>query len=101
MALCIAEADANKTTEDLAHEKEEQLLLEMERGQKKLAAVQDIAKGTVWTQSLKTSWRPPRFVRNMSEEEHQVVRDKHAILTEGEGLPPPITNFTVRQRRSR
>lgn len=49
-------ADANKTAADLAAEQEAKMLAEMERGQKKLAGVQELAQGTVWTESLKTRW---------------------------------------------
>ncbi|GFZ50868.1 ATP-dependent RNA helicase DBP2 [Saitozyma sp. JCM 24511] len=86
--------NANKTAADLAAEQEAKMLAEMERGQKKLAGVQELAQGTVWTESLKTSWRPPRFLRDMSETQHQEVRDKHHIIAEGEDIPPPIDNFT-------
>ncbi|KAK1927172.1 P-loop containing nucleoside triphosphate hydrolase protein [Papiliotrema laurentii] len=86
--------DATKTAADLAAEKEAQLLAEMERGQKKLASAQEIAQGTKYTESLKTSWRPPRFIREMSDLEHLAVRGKYHIITEGEDIPPPITNFT-------
>jgi ATP-dependent RNA helicase DDX41 len=48
--------DANKTAADLAAEQEAKMLAEMERGQKKLAGVQELAQGTVWTESLKTRW---------------------------------------------
>ncbi|ORX38391.1 P-loop containing nucleoside triphosphate hydrolase protein [Kockovaella imperatae] len=85
--------DASKTAGQLAEEKEMALLKEMERAQKKLAGAKEIAEGTVWTESLKTTWRPPGFIRDMSEEEWQAVREKHHIIVEGEEIPPPITNF--------
>jgi len=47
--------DAAKSAADLAAEEEAVLLAEMERGQKKLASAQDLAKGTSFTESLKTS----------------------------------------------
>jgi ATP-dependent RNA helicase DDX41 len=66
----------------------------MERGQKKLAGAQEIAQGTTYTESLTTTWRPPTFIRDLSEEELQEVRDRYHIITEGDDLPPPINNFT-------
>lgn len=77
-------------------EQEAQLLAELERGQKKLAGAKEIAEGKVWTESLKTTWRAPKFIRDMSEEEHQAVREEYHIIAEGDVIPPPITNFTVR-----
>jgi ATP-dependent RNA helicase DDX41 len=50
-----AKEDADKTTAQLAAEKEAKLLEELERAQKKLAGVQELAQGTSWTQSLETS----------------------------------------------
>jgi len=39
------------------------------------------------------SWRPPQFLRDMSEQQHTDVRDKYHIITEGNEIPPPINNF--------
>ena len=89
---------------------EAELLAEIERGQKKLASAQELATGSSWTQSLKTrsvgatdplpqvsrsdsSWRPPRFIRDMREIDHLAVREKHHIVVEGDNIPPPISNF--------
>ena len=47
--------DAAKSAAEISAEKEAALLREMERGQKKLAGAQEIAQGTNWTESLKTS----------------------------------------------
>ncbi|WVR09449.1 hypothetical protein IAU60_006516 [Kwoniella sp. DSM 27419] len=85
--------DAEKSAAEREAEKEAALLAEMERAQKKLAGAQELAQGTSYTESLKTTWRPPHFIRDMSEEEHQAVRDKHHIITEGDSVPPPITAF--------
>jgi ATP-dependent RNA helicase DDX41 len=71
------------------------LLAELERGQKKLASAQEISQGTVYTESLKTSWRPPKFIRDMSDLDHDTVRMENHIIAEGLRIPPPITNFTV------
>jgi ATP-dependent RNA helicase DDX41 len=71
-------------------------LAELERGQKKLASAKEISQGTVYTESLKTSWRPPRFIREMSDSEHEAIRMENHIISEGLRIPPPITNFTVR-----
>ncbi|KAK8854645.1 hypothetical protein IAR55_003384 [Kwoniella newhampshirensis] len=85
--------DAQKSAAEREAEKEAALLAEMERAQKKLAGAQELALGTQWTDSLKTSWRPPYYIRDMTEEELQAVRDKHHIITEGDNTPPPIQHF--------
>jgi ATP-dependent RNA helicase DDX41 len=79
----------------LAEEQEAQLLAELERGQKKLAGAKEISQGTVYTESLRTTWRPPKFIRDMSDMDHDIVRSENHIITEGLRIPPPITNFTV------
>ncbi len=47
--------DAEKSAAEISAEKEAALLKEMERGQKKLAGAQEIAHGTSYTESLKTT----------------------------------------------
>ena len=46
---------AAKSIAEIAAEKDAVLLAEMERGQKKLAGAQELAQGTTWTTSLRTS----------------------------------------------
>lgn len=89
-----AEAEG-KSKAELAAEEDAKMLVEMERGQKKLAGAKEHAEGKVYTDSIKTSWRPPAFIRDMSEDERQRLRDKNHIITEGEDIPPAIPNFTV------
>ncbi|WOO83237.1 DEAD-box ATP-dependent RNA helicase 35 [Vanrija pseudolonga] len=85
--------DAGKNAAEKEAEKEAELLAQMERAQKKLAGAQELASGTVYTESMKTSWRPPSYIRNLSREEQQEIRDKHAIIIEGDDLPPAIGHF--------
>ena len=40
-------------------------------------------------------WRPPRFIRERTEEQNAKLREKNHILVDGEDVPPPITNFMV------
>ena len=41
------------------------------------------------------SWRPPRCVLKRSPQQHEEIRQKWHILTEGEDPPPPIKTFRV------
>jgi DEAD/DEAH box helicase len=50
-------------------------------------------QGIVYTQSLDTGWKPPLKVRRLPEEEHQALRDRYHIITEGHNVPPPILEF--------
>lgn len=47
----------------------------------------------VYTRSMKTGWKPPLKLRQMSEDEHEQVRHGFHIITEGHNLPPPILSF--------
>lgn len=87
--------EEGKSKAELAAVEDAKMLVEMERGQKKLAGAKDIAEGTVWTESLKTSWRAPAFIRAETEEERERLREKNHIIAEGVDIPPAITNFNV------
>lgn len=58
-----------------------------------LQSSEEIATGKKRTESLKTTWTPPRYIREKSEAEHEETRKKWHILIEGEGCPPPIKSF--------
>eukprot|EP01103_Thecamoeba_quadrilineata_P016138 TRINITY_DN5316_c0_g1_i3.p1 TRINITY_DN5316_c0_g1~~TRINITY_DN5316_c0_g1_i3.p1 ORF type:complete len:618 (-),score=91.39 TRINITY_DN5316_c0_g1_i3:112-1965(-) len=73
--------------------KQEAEMMECINDLKPLKSVSEIAKGVTYIDSLKTGWRPPEQVRNMTWEECEEVRDKWHIITEGEDIPPPIKNF--------
>ena len=79
-----------------------------------LMAVGELAKGVVYKHSIKTGytgrhkynlcyfifppycrWRPPRCILRRSAQQHEEVRQKWHILTEGEDPPPPIKTFKV------
>lgn len=88
-----AEMASQKNELELAAEKEAEILAQLEKTQKKLASAQDLAKGVTYTESLKTSWRAPHYIRDKTEADHMAVREKHHILIEGDDLPPPIPHF--------
>lgn len=41
------------------------------------------------------SWRPPRHILAVSDEEHAAMRRKKGILVDGDDVPPPIGSFIV------
>ncbi|CAM9429241.1 unnamed protein product, partial [Choristocarpus tenellus] len=53
----------------------------------------EVAKGTRYTEALTTSWRPPKYYRDMTEEDCDKLRDKWSILVDGYNVPPPIKSF--------
>ncbi|KAI0036397.1 P-loop containing nucleoside triphosphate hydrolase protein [Vararia minispora EC-137] len=87
-----ADEDARKTEAQKHEEQEEKILAAISR-QKKLASGLELAKGIQYTESLRTSWRPPHFVRSRSEDENQRLREKYHIIVDGDDVPPPIESF--------
>ncbi|KAK4050098.1 DEAD-box ATP-dependent RNA helicase 35 [Microbotryomycetes sp. JL201] len=85
--------DAAKTEADRRREEEEKILAAQAAKQKALAGAEEIAKGIKYTEIMKTSWRPPAFIRNLPDSEHDKVRDKFHILVAGDDIPPPVPNF--------
>ncbi|CCA72383.1 probable DEAD-box ATP-dependent RNA helicase 35 [Serendipita indica DSM 11827] len=87
-----AEEDAHKTLEKKVEEEESEMLAAI-AARRKLASDLELAKGIQYTESLKTSWRPPKHIRERTEEENARIREKYHILVEGEDVPPPIETF--------
>ncbi|CAH1783864.1 unnamed protein product [Owenia fusiformis] len=85
--------EAKKETAKEKQLKEEMKILESVVEAKALKGVSELAKGIEYTDSIKTGWRPPRFILQLPEEYHDKVREKYQILAEGENVPPPIKSF--------
>jgi ATP-dependent RNA helicase DDX41 len=77
---------------------EEKRIEEAQSRHKALVSVQEAATGVHYTEPIKTSWRPPHFIRDAPEEEHQALRNKFHILVEGQNPVPPIRSFAVSSR---
>lgn len=58
-----------------------------------LVSAHERAEGIRYVEPMKTTWRPPRAIANMTPEECDAVRKKWHILVEGEDVPPPIKSF--------
>lgn len=84
--------DAKKTAGELADEADAQILAAIQ-SRRKLASDLELAKGISYTEPIKTSWRPPRYILQRSEEAHRRLREKYHILVDGEDIPPPIESF--------
>ncbi len=72
---------------------EEEKILHSIQETRALMSVGELAKGVVYTEPLKTGWRPPRYIREAPESKHERIRNKWHILTEGENIPPPVKTF--------
>lgn len=83
---------AEKTQEEKMKEEEAHVLAELSR-QPALKAAAELAHGVEYTEPMKTTWRPPRYLSSAPEAHHKEVRELHCILVEGEDLPPPCVSF--------
>jgi ATP-dependent RNA helicase DDX41 len=90
-----AAEDAQKTVGEKAEEADAEILAAI-ASRRKLASDLELAKGIQYTESLTTSWRAPRYIRERTQDQHTAIREKYHILVEGEDIPPPIEHFTVR-----
>lgn len=80
----------------LQQQVQEELILLKEASQVQTNALQsneEIAVGVRYTESLKTTWRPPKYIADLPESAHESVRSKWHILVEGEGCTPPLKSF--------
>ncbi|CAG8454707.1 10810_t:CDS:10 [Paraglomus brasilianum] len=72
---------------------EEKAIMEAVAQRRLLASDRELAKGIIYTESVKTTWRPPRYILEKSEKDHDNVRQKFHIYVDGEDIPPPIKDF--------
>ena len=87
------EDESTKETEVEKLLREEQKILESVAEHKALMAATELAKGITYTDALRTSWKPPRYISAFPEERHQKVRKENGILAEGVDCPPPLKKF--------
>jgi ATP-dependent RNA helicase DDX41 len=73
--------------------KDEEKIFQEVTEKKALMGVKELARGITYTESLRSSWTPPRYLASMPEEMRVALRKKWHILVEGENVPPPITSF--------
>ena len=59
-----------------------------------LMSAAELAQGHRYTESMTTSWKPAKRVRDMSLEDADGLRKKWHILVDGPDLPPPIRSFS-------
>ncbi|KAG9126549.1 DEAD-box ATP-dependent RNA helicase 35 [Ceratobasidium sp. 392] len=87
-----AEEDAKKSELEKKEEADKEIL-DAIASKKKLVSDMELAKGIQYTEPLKTSWRPPKFVRDRTEEQNNKIREQNHIIAEGDDIPPPIASF--------
>lgn len=86
-------ADQLKESEWEKKMKEEENILRMISEKKALMGVKELAQGIQYDKPIETGWRPPKYIRELSEEDANKLREKHRILVDGENVCPPIETF--------
>lgn len=86
-------AEAKKISDVEKQLKEEEKILESVQQQKALMGVAELAKGIQYDEPIKTSWKPPRYIIEMSEQKRNAIRKRLRILVEGVDVAPPIRSF--------
>ncbi|KAA6394208.1 MAG: putative DEAD-box ATP-dependent RNA helicase 35 [Streblomastix strix] len=77
----------------IAVNEEKDLLKSLQERQSRLASVHELSKDIIYTDPMTSSWIPPRYLREMPEDERNKLRSKYNILTDGENIPPPVIRF--------
>ncbi|XP_067142956.1 probable ATP-dependent RNA helicase DDX41 [Centruroides vittatus] len=86
-------AEARKESALEKQLKEEEKILESVAEKRALMGVAELAKGIQYEEPIKTGWKPPKYILELSEMRHERVRKKNRILVEGDDIPPPIKTF--------
>ncbi|KAK9887357.1 hypothetical protein WA026_022026 [Henosepilachna vigintioctopunctata] len=86
-------AEAKKVSAVERQLKKEEEILEIVAEKKALMGVSELAKGIQYSDPIKTSWKPPKYILECSPSRHEKLRQKLRILAEGEDIPPPLETF--------
>ena len=95
--------EQHKELQEIAEEKKESLVEKQKKEEAEILAriaettalkgVAELATGVVYTESIKTSWTPPKYILNLPEARHRRVWKKYCIDVDGDGPPPPLKTF--------
>lgn len=78
-------------TEKIVEEEKE--ILESVKQDIPLQTVKERADGVIYTEKMKTSWTPPKYILERSEQANEKIRNNSRIAIDGEDVPPPIKSF--------
>jgi ATP-dependent RNA helicase DDX41 len=53
----------------------------------------DISIGVIYTEPMPSTWTPPSFLQEMTEEDRERIRVKFNVACDGENIPPPVLRF--------
>ncbi|CDW60042.1 DEAD and CAP GLY and Dynactin domain containing p rotein [Trichuris trichiura] len=86
-------ADQLKESELDKKLKEEEKLLQSVAEKTALKTAAELARGVSYVEPIKTSWRPPAYLKRVSAETFDKFRRRFGILAEGDSVPPPLRTF--------
>lgn len=93
VSLFTSLIDDDRDEAEKLRDEEEKILQSVT--QTALITASEIAKGVIYTEPIKTSWRPPRHIQRLSEDDAKQFRRKKGISVEGENVPYAIGSFCV------
>ncbi|KAH7820882.1 putative DEAD-box ATP-dependent RNA helicase [Monocercomonoides exilis] len=79
--------------EEEAMKEEAEILRELRVAVKPIISAKEWAEGVVYTEPMPSTWKPPQFLLDMSEEDREKIRRKFNIIADGSNLPPPVLRF--------
>jgi len=95
--------EQHKELQEIAEERKESVVEKQRKEEEKILAsvaentalmgVSELASGVVYTDPIKTSWTPPRYIQRMPKQRHVRVWKKYCIDMDGEDPPPPLKTF--------
>ena len=95
--------EQHKELQEIAEEKKESMIEKQKKEEAEILAriaestalkgVAELATGVTYTESIKTSWAPPRYILSLPESRHRRVWKKYCIEVDGDNPPPPLKTF--------
>jgi len=95
--------EQHKELQEIAEERKESVVEKQRKEEEKILAsvaentalmgVSELATGVVYTEPIKTSWTPPRYILCMPQSRHARVWKKYCIDIDGDNPPPPLKSF--------
>ncbi|KAJ2464130.1 hypothetical protein GGI02_005062, partial [Coemansia sp. RSA 2322] len=83
----------NEKTEEEKQQEQEKALLGAIARRKQLASAAELAKGVVYTESMRSNWRLLPRHRLLTEAEANARRKLWHIIVDGDDIPPPLFTF--------
>jgi ATP-dependent RNA helicase DDX41 len=74
-------------------QQEKEVIENLSSDSKSLRSVREIAKGIIYTEPIKTGWKPPLRLRRMPLAKANELRRKWHIIVDGDDVPPPARDF--------